>query len=33
MILEKIFKGMSDAAQFIQRNFDLIVAEIEKKKD
>lgn len=33
MILEKIFKGMSDAAQFIQRNFDLIVAEIDKKKD
>lgn len=33
MILEKIFKGMSDAAQFIQRNFDLIVAELDKKKD
>ncbi|WP_157454717.1 hypothetical protein [Carnobacterium maltaromaticum] len=33
MILEKIFKGMGDAAQVIQRNFDVIIAEFLKMMD
>lgn len=33
MILEKISKGMADAAQAIQKNFETTSTEIDKKQD